>query len=392
MSIGAERRASESRPLMPASPSQLQTARDELAADEVREFHRQGVVIRVYLALSLVLSVGLALYFWSLIDDWALGDDLYRVCALLALGTALGMAVGLLLELRGRRTTAAVLSQVVPILPVLCYGAVFSVEAGFGSYLFIGALATVLLVPEDHHRTRISVVVALVVAVVIVQALFSRVNALAPLPPAETAALATFNRTVMTVALFALALMLNRSARIRRKLDRDSVALHRTEANTDELTGLPHRRPVWELVGERAEADAEFSLALVDIDHFKRLNDTHGHDRGDEALVRIARILRDSTRVGDLIGRWGGEEFVAVLHGGADEAHRAMERVATRIREGALPDGSTTEPLTVSIGIAVRESGEDPWGTLRRADRALYDAKRAGRDRVVLAPMSSSER
>lgn len=386
MSVGADRRATEAQALMPSSPGQLQRAREVLAADEQREVERQGLVVRAYLILSFVLSVGFAAYFWALGGHWSLGDPLYRVCAALALSTGIGMAVGLLLELRGRRTAAAILTQAVPILPVVWYGAVFSVEAGFGSYLFIGALATVLLVPENHQRTRITLVVLLVVAVVAVQLLFSRANALAPLPPAETAALATFNRTVMTIALFALALMLNRSARIRRRLDRESVALLHTEANTDELTGLPRRRPVWELVGERAEANAEFSLALVDIDHFKRLNDSLGHDRGDEALVRIARILRDTTRTGDLIGRWGGEEFVAVVHGGVQEAQGAMERVAARIRESASAAPEGNEPLTVSIGIAVRESGEDPWETLRRADRALYDAKRAGRDRVVVAP------
>jgi diguanylate cyclase (GGDEF)-like protein len=180
------------------------------------------------------------------------------------------------------------------------------------------------------------------------------------------------------VSLFALALLLNRSARIRRRLSDDTVALHRGVANTDELTGLPNRRPVWALVTEKAERDEVISIALIDIDHFKRLNDARGHAAGDEALVKIARRLRSMTRDGDIIGRWGGEEFVAVLRGGADEALQAMERIRAAVARAG--------EVTVSIGVAAREPGEDPWSALRRADRALYDAKRAGRDRVFVAP------
>ena len=350
----------------------LRLARAELANEEQREWHRQGRVLRGYLVFGMVFSGGFIIYFWSL------DAEVYRLAALVAGAALLGNGLALVLELRGKRTTAAILSQTVPVIPVICYGAVFSVEAGFGSYLFIGALATVLVVPEHRQRTRVAIVVALVSAVVIVQAFFSREFALAPLPPAETAALATFNRTVMTVGLFALALLLNRSVRIRRRLVADTVALHERVANTDELTGLPNRRPVWALVTERAEREEVMSIALIDIDHFKRLNDAQGHDAGDAALVRVAQLLRKLTRDGDIIGRWGGEEFVAVLRGEADEALQAVERIRTAL--------AGSGDVTVSVGIAARERGEDPWSALRRADRALYDAKRAGRDRVLVAP------
>jgi diguanylate cyclase (GGDEF)-like protein len=372
VSTGYERRADDRSVADLVADGDLGLARDELADDEQREWHRQGVVLRAYLASGVIFSVGFAIYFWSL------EDEVYRLAALAAAAAALGNCLALLLEMRGKRTTAAILSQTVPIIPVICYGAVFSVEAGFGSYLFVGALATVLVVPEHRQRTRIAIVVMLVCAVIVIQAFFSREFAIAPLPPAETAALATFNRTVMTVSLFALALLLNRSARIRRRLSDDTVALHRGVANTDELTGLPNRRPVWALVTEKAERDEVISIALIDIDHFKRLNDARGHAAGDEALVKIARRLRSMTRDGDIIGRWGGEEFVAVLRGGADEALQAMERIRAAVARAG--------EVTVSIGVAAREPGEDPWSALRRADRALYDAKRAGRDRVFVAP------
>jgi diguanylate cyclase (GGDEF)-like protein len=361
----------------------LREAREGLAEEERRESRRQSLVVRVYLLISVAFSLGFAAYFWSL------GDAPYRWAAAASVANAFGMVVAFVFDVRGRRTTAAVMSQTVPILPVLCYGAVFSVEAGFGSYLFIGALGTVVMVPEHRGRTRIVVVALLVAAIVVLQVFFSRDVAIAPLPPDETAALATFNRTVMSLSLFALALLLNRSVRIRRQLVSDKLALYQTTANVDPLTGLPHRRPVWDIVQDRADRGDAFAIAMIDVDHFKQLNDSLGHEVGDATLQRIAVALREAVRGADVVGRWGGEEFVAVVPGTAHDAETAMERARRGIaRHGA---GSVAAaPVTVSVGIAEHAPGADPWETLRRADRALYDAKAAGRDRVVVAQSEAS--
>ena len=158
-------------------------------------------------------------------------------------------------------------------------------------------------------------------------------------------------------------------------------------ARTDTLTRLLNRRALFESGGERfAEAmrhGRPFAALLLDLDHFKSINDRFGHASGDAVLAALADALRDTARASDLVGRLGGEEF-AVL---AAETHAAgalglAERVrsaVSAIRVEGLP------PITVSIGVADLSAGDTRLdGLIARADRALYAAKRRGRDRTVL--------
>lgn len=164
-----------------------------------------------------------------------------------------------------------------------------------------------------------------------------------------------------------------------------------TQAATDPLTGLLNRR------GFDAELQREWrrhqrlgqglAALMVDIDHFKRINDSHGHAVGDVALRHLAETLQQQLRPYDLIGRLGGEEFCVVLPGVSPEwAVQTAERLR-RAPLGFVPEGERLPlALTVSIGVAC-SSAEDvqPQTLLARADRALYLAKQQGRDRVVLA-------
>jgi two-component system, cell cycle response regulator len=155
-------------------------------------------------------------------------------------------------------------------------------------------------------------------------------------------------------------------------------------ARTDQLTGLANRRAVDEAM--RDGASRPLAVALIDIDHFKAVNDTYGHDVGDEVLRIVADRLRMALRDADVVGRWGGEEFLALLPG-ADPAgiHVVCDRVLAAIREPlGMPDGPTS--ITVSIGIAASATGRlGVDELLRSADAALYEAKDAGRDRMVVA-------
>jgi len=159
----------------------------------------------------------------------------------------------------------------------------------------------------------------------------------------------------------------------------------------DALTGVCNRRHALE-EAERLRLDADAAarplvLALIDLDHFKRLNDEHGHQAGDHALAEFGRLLRDSLEPGDLAGRYGGEEFLCVLaHGGMARARAWGEALAQRVALGGLLWQGRVLPLTVSLGLAEREVGEggiDAW--IGRADRALYRAKHEGRNRVAVA-------
>ena len=161
-------------------------------------------------------------------------------------------------------------------------------------------------------------------------------------------------------------------------------------ARTDAKTGLLNAA-AWQ-----READTELSraqrthdplaLLLIDIDHFKRVNDTHGHLVGDQVLIGVATTLCNQLRDYDVVGRFGGEEFVVLLPG-ADtvEACRVAERLRGRVRRLAVPAEDGTVAVTISVGVALfRVHGSDLIELLAAADLALYRAKESGRDRVCL--------
>ena len=161
-------------------------------------------------------------------------------------------------------------------------------------------------------------------------------------------------------------------------------------ANTDGLTGLFNHRFFQERLTEefdRAQRyEKSLALVLVDIDFFKNYNDHYGHPRGDQALIRVARILRRSSRTSDIIARYGGEEFAALLpEASGDEAWIYAERVRSRIAKVVFGDADAEHDghLTVSCGIAVLNDGaSSPRELLQQADEALYSAKREGRNRT----------
>jgi diguanylate cyclase (GGDEF)-like protein len=159
-----------------------------------------------------------------------------------------------------------------------------------------------------------------------------------------------------------------------------------TLAMTDELTGVPNRRAVLSRLAPLLQHPnpPTCAMLIIDIDHFKSINDQHGHAEGDEALILVAASLREQVCEPAFIGRLGGEEFVVVLPGADyDKAYR----IAERFREGVMAIDTRRwlqdRRITVSIGLTLsRESGDTPSTMLQRADSALYEAKRSGRNCV----------
>lgn len=162
-------------------------------------------------------------------------------------------------------------------------------------------------------------------------------------------------------------------------------------SHTDSLTFLPNRR---QIIGD-LQREAIFSdrygtplaISMLDIDHFKKINDTYGHTVGDEVLRSLAGELRDHIRYPDTIGRYGGEEFLVVLpHSTLRAASQQAERLCRHVRSLRIQSAGQEIPITVSIGIAQYKIQNEDWqGLLNRADSALYQAKNRGRDRWAVS-------
>lgn len=188
-------------------------------------------------------------------------------------------------------------------------------------------------------------------------------------------------------------------------VENERVATELREANaklselaaTDSLTGLSNNRAFREALGRelaRAQrAGTPVAVIMMDIDFFKRVNDTHGHAAGDEVLLSVAQSLRGALRAGDLAARYGGEEFVLLLPGtllaGAcvvgERLRHAIETSPVELNDG------TQLAVTASFGCALARGTSDASGVLARADAALYAAKRGGRNRVAVEPFDAAE-
>ncbi len=158
----------------------------------------------------------------------------------------------------------------------------------------------------------------------------------------------------------------------------------------DQLTGALNRRGLDEALARevaRAErAGASLCVAMIDIDDFKNINDSFGHQVGDIVLVHLVSLIRETIRNNDLIGRYGGDEFLLLLPElQMEEASAVMDRLRREVAAKPLSWGNHRLVVSFSIGVAARVSGEEGIALVQRADQALYAVKRVGKDRIALA-------
>jgi diguanylate cyclase (GGDEF)-like protein len=158
-------------------------------------------------------------------------------------------------------------------------------------------------------------------------------------------------------------------------------------AKVDPLTSLSNRLDINEFLIKAAQDYCHYgtalSIILLDIDHFKSVNDSYGHDEGDKVLIEVARKMAETIRGSDGLGRWGGEEFLLVCP--ATELENA-EKLAEKLRNSvkSIKYGSGEESITISMGVAQLRN-ESIIDLIKRTDVALYEAKNTGRDKVILA-------
>jgi diguanylate cyclase len=202
---------------------------------------------------------------------------------------------------------------------------------------------------------------------------------------------------ILAAMLPAVSILAGRLARLRtrdrRQRNELTKALSRIQqlATRDELTGLVNRRHMSLLLEQERERGARsgrlFSLAMLDIDHFKAVNDHYGHAVGDEVMQSLARQMPQALRSTDVVSRWGGEEFVVLMPESAlGTARTGLERLRGRIAATPMAHLSGVPiRITISAGLAEHIAGESVLQTLERADRALYEAKSQGRNRTVIA-------
>jgi diguanylate cyclase (GGDEF)-like protein len=199
---------------------------------------------------------------------------------------------------------------------------------------------------------------------------------------------------VIAIFLPAVSMLAGQLGRLRDTLKRqrsdlrEALARNEELAQRDELTGLANRRhmtALLELERERSEARGErFCLAVLDIDRFKRINDTHGHPTGDQVLKAFAMEALDAIREADVLARWGGEEFMLMLPStGLTAARLGLERLRTRVEALRVAHEGRELSFTLSAGLAEHLPGEALAEAISRADRALYQAKQQGRNKVV---------
>jgi len=318
--------------------------------------HADGLTVAIWAPLSLALSAFayLGLHFgWSL--RWK--DPTLTLAQIVYSGTSVIACYAM---------AGAMSTMVLPMLCVAMIYAIFALPASqvrwIAAYL-LGLLGLVMVLMWRWQPERY--------------------------PAAEQ--LATFFQMCVVLPVFSL--LAGRLSALRQRLGQQKAALREALernvelAERDALTGLYNRRRATEMLdlfAKQAARGGRFALAVVDIDHFKLVNDTHGHAAGDLVLQAFATEASATLRNGDLLARWGGEEFLLLLPGGdTGSAHVLAERLRehTASINVALPQGEIVS-FTVSIGVTSLREGELTSKALERADAALYRAKAGGRNRV----------
>jgi diguanylate cyclase (GGDEF)-like protein len=353
---------------------------DSIAADVEAQFRESRVAGFIAVNRNTFWSIAILLLVFAAWDAYADPAHWRSAFQVRLVGAIVVVATGLVQLMPGMANWMSLLAKFRLVIAVVTATlAATMLDRGYG-FAIAGVVAIILTGPyiaidaRDLLAMNIAALLALAVVMVVVS-----------LNPFDMIGTGVFMLLAVAVSMLL--------GRVLEAVHRRAFALDlelRRDARTDALTGLDNRRAMQErglLELKRASrAGAPVSLILCDIDHFKSINDRYGHEAGDSVLRAVAATLRAALRETDLLGRWGGEEFLAVL---VDSDARRAADVAERMRAGvaAMPLVGIPERATISIGVSTRQDVEDAaivWeALLKQADAHLYQAKSAGRNRVI---------
>lgn len=261
------------------------------------------------------------------------------------------------------------------------------VSAGISaeSYLFGLAILPFMVVAKDSTRLKVALSAGIIASYFACELAFPEGSGQAEFAPDLALSMAQINRVGagLFVALALLAVEM-RHDQMRTILE-GAARYGELRSTTDELTGVYNRRPVIAQLSEwAARGRGNYAIALIDLDHFKTINDEFGHDCGDTIIQAVANTLRGHFRDSDMVSRWGGDEFLVLMPGVRHaDLLPVLERLRRAISQIERRCAEHTHTVTVSIGAAMGAMGQTPDECIAAADHALYRAKEEGRNKVV---------
>jgi diguanylate cyclase (GGDEF)-like protein len=356
----------------PLTPAQVQVLRQRYDASGLR-------VVKMFLLVCFLGAASHAVLFGSI------SAQDYRVVVLVSVVDACIFAFAYLLIRDGREAQGVALALVVSSVHMLVVVTQISAVASVESILFPIALAPFLMIRRELPVVRVSLAALAISSYLVCEFVFPEGATAHPLDGDVALAFARGNRVTAAVSLLIMIAILQRNMSATRRMLEGAARYGELRATTDELTGVYNRRPIVAQLSEwAARGRGNYAIALIDLDHFKTINDEFGHDCGDTILQEVALTLRSHFRETDMVSRWGGDEFLVLMPG---VRHADVLPVLERLRrainliEKRCPEH--VHHVSVSIGASMGAMGQTPDECIAAADHALYRAKEEGRDTVV---------
>lgn len=283
---------------------------------------------------------------------------------------------------------SAWISQILMIVWIIIFIVKFGWDCGVQHYLF-ALLVLNFTVSTAGVRKKVMIAIG---ACALRLALYAYARTFAPysvLDPAMSVLMQVLNTIFIFAQISAIMIIFTKDAqKMEQKLVRYNEKLQKI-ASLDPLTGLWNRWSMWEYIRavehDYETGNAEFvSIAIADIDFFKKINDTYGHDAGDEVLKAVAELFKDKMKTCGRVCRWGGEEFLFVFYGrNGDAAYDALQEIYDEIHRLTVSYENEEIRITVTFGLEEYDKNDGMETAIRRADEKLYQGKESGRDKIV---------